>query len=64
MVTLKGEIELNSQDLINDTKLLMELPNRIRSIEKKLQKLDEDIIILKEFIRSLGAEFRKDGRFP
>ena len=61
---LKGEIELDYSETIDDLELLVKLPERIRSMENTIVKLSEDIIILKDVIRTLGSEVRKGARFP
>ena len=64
MVTLRGEIELDYSETIDDLELLVKLPERIRSMEETITKLSEEIIILKDVIRTLGSEVRKGARFP
>lgn len=61
---LKGEIELDYSETIDDLELLVKLPERIRSMENTIVKLSEEIIILKDVIRTLGSEVRKGARFP
>ena len=64
MVTLRGEIELDYSETIDDLELLVKFPERIRLMEETITKLSEEIIILKDVIRTLGSEVRKGARFP
>ena len=61
---VKGEIEFNDPDTLADIQLITELPERIRAIEERMEKMSEDIIILRDVLRSLGSEIRGGKRYP
>lgn len=61
---VKGEIEFNDPDTLADIQLITELPKRIRAIEERMEKMSEDIIILRDVLRSLGSEIRGGRRYP